>query len=200
MTKVFNYILLAEGKDYLLIERMLDLIVAGKNFQFVRSKIAIPKSAKPSSGKIMERITDFANIALIEEKINLLIIGVDLDLPDHTLKQHEDKIKEIEAKIPQKVSKSKKLKTVKFSPVQAIEAWLFYQSNSKKHEPANSVEKLNPGQLKRKLYGSSKVDERKALKIIERIDFSKLADQSKSFALFYHQILDLIEGNKKNRK
>jgi len=191
MTKVYHYILLAEGKDFQLIGRMLELIGKAEGIQFVKSNIRIPESANSSKGKILDKVQLFAQRAFITENINLFVAGVDLDKADHTMEAHTNQIGLIEKKIPKEVLASEDLKRVLYCPIQAIESWLYYQMDSKKPEISGSVEKINPDELKRKLYGSSRVDERKAIKIIEGIDFPQLSKQSKSFKHFYDQIQKL---------
>ncbi|MDN4165544.1 hypothetical protein QWY31_08530 [Cytophagales bacterium LB-30] len=150
------------------------------------SVIKSSTSAQSSKGKILNELEKLVQASYTKEDVNLFIVGVDLDEPDHTGEIHKKQLQELYSRIPQRIQESSKMKIICFSPVQAIEAWLSYQHN--KTIQANSLEKLSPRELKKLLYGTNRVNPRIAEKLAKDIDVEHLIKQSKSFDHFYKQL------------
>lgn len=193
-----DYTLVAEGyAEYSFIPTYLRLMAAQHGVQLVLSKLGF-KGQKAGKSKVLQDAGVVSTTA-IRQGHQFLIVGVDLDAPDHEPEQpkHNAECRMLLTALG-KTYQQYSERIVHFVPVQAIEQWMAYQAykvNMDEKYAPNSLESKGQNELKRRLYGEKEnglIMERVAEKIAKAADFDELAKQSRSFAHFHKQVTDFL--------
>lgn len=193
------YTLVAEGyAEYAFIPTYIDRLASGQKFQAVPGNLAF-KGQKAGKSKVIQEVGKIFTAA-IQQNHQLLIAGIDLDMPDHDPEQpkHTDACKEL-IKGFGKTYQHYEKRIIHFVTIQAIEQWLAYQAYQiglANKFPPNSLESKQQGELKKLLYGEKETGpkmDQVAKSIAAKADFDELAKQSRSFKHFHKQVIDFLK-------
>ncbi len=196
MDKRPEYTLIAEGyAEYGFIPIYVKRVFSQFDVLIKRSRLGF-KGRDAGKSKVMKDAEDICSTA-IQSNHFLIIIGVDLDVPDHTLEHHKVQCQAVVASIGDNY-KEYSQRIIHYVPVQAIEHWLAYQAYKIGISPKfadNSVESKSQGELKQLLYkgrNNGPTMDNVAQAIAEKADFDELARQSRSFKHFHNQVVQFL--------
>ncbi len=203
MNKRLEYTLIAEGyAEYGFIPIYVNRVFLQFNVLVKRSRLGF-KGRDAGKSKVLKDAEDICTVA-IQANHFLIIVGVDLDVPDHTLERHDKECKAIIEATGENYKKHSR-RIVHYVPVQAIEHWLTYQAyrvGLAQKFVDNGVEAKSQDELKQLLYkgrDNGPNMDKVAQAIAEKADFDELAKQSKSFAHFHKQVTDSLQQYNKTQ-
>ncbi|MCU0439794.1 MAG: hypothetical protein MUC49_18040 [Raineya sp.] len=188
--KTVKYTFLVEGIiEECFIPLMLEKIGKENDIIFIKNNGSLKANAE-GKDKVLNKADRYAKMASLQ-KSDLFIVGVDLEIFDHS----GDLYIEEKENLTNTIKKSLiEVFPIVFVAVQAFDYWLLYENQK---YTANSLEAKTKDDVKKWFYGDKGKArdncEKIAKKIIQSIDFAIIAKKSKSFKNFYYEILSFIK-------